>query len=233
MNFSEIVRKTLEDKTDESILEVFIGKNFNRSCFSVNNKIFFDIFHSYLPKNSWNIKKQYISKKFYINDFVLETILTKEESNYLGLAIPFKHTKFLFRKDLETIRKFKGTYYDLFYSYYNKKKLDFSSTIDFTETYNETIEETTIFHKAGALFELHLIVESLGSSSEKESSTGIPSSKEKSHGDSKGEKSYIVKLVFNNIPNYDILDDLVDIIDLAMSKYKKTDKTMNSIFNLI
>lgn len=220
MNFSEIIKKTLEDKTDESVLEVFIGKNFNRSCFSVNNKIFFDIFHSYLPKNSWTIKKQYISKKFYIEDFILETILTKENSNYLGLAIPFKHTKFLYKKDLETIHKFKGTYYDLFYSYYNKKKLDFSSSIDFTETYNETVEETTIFQKAGAMFELHLIVENLD----------VP--KESLKEPSK-EKSYIVKLVFNGIPNYDILDDLVDIIDLAMSKYKKTDKTTNSLFNVL
>ena len=69
MELDSILKKFKLD--DSNYVEIFIGKMINKEKFIVNNKIFFDILTNYLQKNSWNIKSQNISKKYFIEDICL------------------------------------------------------------------------------------------------------------------------------------------------------------------
>jgi hypothetical protein len=212
MNLSDIFKKT--SFRENNILEMYIGRNLGKSSFSINNKIFFDVFFSYLQKNDWVSTSQYISKKFYLEDFILESIFKKDSYvNHFGLSIPFNFSQSVYKKQNEILKKFKGTYYDILTTYYERNEIPLD-TINFEKVYNETIEETTVISKKDSLFDIHFIIEKAGNTD-------------------KTNVSYFVKLVFNTSPNLDLLNELIEIMDLAMAKYKKTDKTITSVFTVI
>jgi hypothetical protein len=212
MNLSDIFKKT--SFRENNILEMYIGRNLGKSSFSINNKIFFDVFFSYLQKNDWVSTSQYISKKFYLEDFILESIFKKDSYvNHFGFSIPFNFSQSVYKKQNEILKKFKGTYYDIFTTYYERNEIPLE-TINFEKVYNETIEETTIISKKDSLFDIHFIIEKAGNTD-------------------KTNVSYFVKLVFNTSPNLDLLNELIEIMDLAMAKYKKTDKTITSVFSVL
>jgi hypothetical protein len=217
MNLADIFKKT--SFRENHILEMYIGRNLSKSSFSINNKIFFDVFFSYLQKNDWVSKAQYISKKFYLEDFILESTLKKstevdkEKETYLGLSIPFEFNQIIYKKCNEILKKFKGTYYDIFTTYYQNQTIPLDN-INFNKVYNEIIEETTVLFKKDSLFDIYFIIE-------------------KANNAEKTNISYFVKLVFNTNPNLDILNEVIDIMDLAMAKYKKTDKTITSVFTVL
>ena len=209
MNINQVINRFPLDKVD-TVLEIFIGKNLNRQMFNINNKIFFDIVYSYLIKNGWNIQNQYIMKSIQSKNIILENVLQNELSNLFNFEIPFTSNSTLYRKNNVSIKKYKGTYYDILCNYYEKQNLDtqeFQKNID--SIYNETIEEITIFHKKSTPFSIQLNLEKI----------------------SESMNTYSVKVIFtDSISNEESILELFEIIDLAMSKYKKTDKTITSIF---
>ena len=212
MNITTLINKFPLDKMD-SVLEVFIGKNLNRQLFSINNKIFFDTFYSYLIKNGWSLENQYILKSIYAKEFVLESKINNEISNILDFEIPFSQSNNLYQKKNGLIKKFKGTYYDILCSFYEKEPLDvksFQQNVD--SIYNETIEEINVFTKKSTSCTIQLNIEKISSD----------------------QNNYSVKIIFNNpISNKESIDELFEIIDYAMAKYKKTDRTIASVFDNI
>ncbi len=209
MEISQIIQKFTLEKPN-SILEIYIGKNLNRQMFNINNKIFFDVFYNYLIKNGWNIQDQFIMKSIHSKNTTLESILNREISNLFDFELPFSSNSNYYCKIDSVLKKFKGTYYDLLCNYYVKQPLqsiDFQKNVD--SIYNETIEEISILHKKSTPFTIHLIVEK----------------------NSPSLFSYSVKIVTkDSISDTEPLNELFEIIDLAMAKYKKTDKTIASIF---
>lgn len=188
-----------------------IGKSISRQCFAINNKIFFDILKTYLQKNSWFISKQFLSKCFYYCDNYLESIVEHKPSILLDLDIPITQTVHLYQKKNEMIKRFKGTYFDLFCHGYISEQIEqteqFSENCD--QIYNEVIEEVTVFKKANSSLEIIFSVN-------KEKEPNI----------------FSVKLscsTMNEAEQEEFLD-VFEIIELAMCKYKKTDKTVSSIF---
>ncbi len=209
MNIYKVINHFPLDKED-SYLEIFIGKNLNRQLFNINNKIFFDILYSYLIKNGWNLNSQYIIKTIQSKNINLECILNNDVSNILDFDIPFTHNNTIYQKLNNSIQKYKGTYYDILCNYYTKKAIDlevFQEQMD--NAYNETIEEVNTFQRKSTPFTIHMNIEKMPVA----------------------QSAYTVKIIITNtITDETPLDELFEIIDLAMAKYKKTDKTISSIF---
>lgn len=200
-------------EADFSTLEIFIGKNINKQMFNINNKIFFDVIYTWLIKNGWFIQNQYILKSVQSKDVVLESIINNDISDLLDFEIPFTSQSKLYKKNNDTIKKYKGTYYDILCNHYTKQYIeldDFQQHID--SIYNETIEEVTIFHTKSIPVTIQLNLERISSQL----------------------NAYTVKVIITDtINNEEPLLELFDIIDMAMAKYKKTDRTIASIFELI
>lgn len=211
MNIHQIVNKF--SLAPDNVLDIFIGKNVNTNIFNINNKIFFDVFYTYLIKNGWIIQNQYIQKTIQTKNIILECTLLNEISNILEFDVPFTSQSNLYRTTNTLIKKYKGTYYDIVCNHYSKQTInidEFQKNID--SIYNERIEEITVFNKATNPFTINLNVEKISSL----------------------ENAYITKIVFDNtVTNEDSINDLFEIIDLAMAKYKKTDKTFSSVFEYI
>ena len=194
-------------------LTLTIGKSISRQCFTINNKIFFDVLKTYLQKNGWFISKQYLSKQYFYGDHYLESITEQKKSILLDLDIPVTQTAFLYEKKNETIKKLKGTYFDLFCHGYNVEAIE---TSEFSENcekiYNEVTEEVTMFKKGNSENKIIFSVN-------KEKEPII----------------YSVKLIIssmNELEKEEFLE-VFEIIELAMCKYKKTDKTISSNFQQI
>jgi hypothetical protein len=194
-------------------LTLTIGKSISRQCFTINNKIFFDVLKTYLQKNGWFISKQYLSKQYFYRDHYLESITEKKKSIILDLDIPVTQTSFLYEKKNETIKKLKGTYFDIFCHGYNVEEVEtskFSEHCD--EIYNELAEEVTLFKKGNSDNQIIF-------STNKEKDPII----------------YSVKLSISSMNELEKEEfiEVFEIIELAMCKYKKTDKTISSSFQQI
>jgi hypothetical protein len=194
-------------------LTLTIGKSISRQYFTINNKIFFDVLKTYLQKNGWFISKQYLSKQYFYGEHYLESITEQKKSTLLDLDIPVTQTAVLYEKKNETIKKLKGTYFDLFCHGYNVEQIEtstFSEHCD--EIYNEVEEEVTLFKKGNSNNQIIFSVN-------KEKEPII----------------YSVKLSIssmNELEKEEFLE-VFEIIELAMCKYKKTDKTISSSFQQI
>lgn len=217
MNIYQLVNKfNLEEP--QSTLEIYIGKNLNKQLFNTNNKIFFDILYSYLIKNNWILSHQMIQKTIQAKNIYLQSNLTSELTNYLDFEIPFSQEVIVYKKMKELNKKFRGTYYDIFCNYYVKTEVDhseFQKNVD--SIFNEIVEETTIFSKKSTPFNIYFTIEKNTDSSSNQI-----------------QNMYTVKLVFTEkIQSDEQLDEFMEILDLAMTKYKKTNKTITSIFTPI
>lgn len=194
-------------------LNLTIGKSISRQCFTINNKIFFDVLKTYLQKNGWFVSKQYLSKIYYYGDHYLESITEQKKSLVLDLDVPVTQTAALYEKKSEVIKKFKGTYFDLFCHGYRSEPID---TDEFSyhceEIYNEVTEEITVFKKPNSALEIIFSVN-------KEKEPIIYSVR-------------LSCLSMNELEREEFLE-VFEIIELAMCKYKKTDKTISSVFESI
>jgi hypothetical protein len=230
------VIETFPCLTNEYKLTLTIGKSISRQCFTINNKIFFDVLKTYLQKNSWFISKQYISKQYFYGDHYLESITEQKKSTMLDLDIPVTQTAFLYEKKNETIRKLKGTYFDIFCHGYNVEAVE---TSDFSENcekiYNEVAEEVTVFKKGNSdiqiIFSVSLSEQPrLGVSLGEQPRLGVSLDNKE-----KDPLTYSVKLCISNMNELakEEFLEVFEIIELAMCKYKKTDKTISSVFQNI
>jgi hypothetical protein len=210
MDISQVIQG-FRNISNSNKLTITIGKSISRQCFSISNKIFFDIFKTYLSKNGWFISKQALSKRFYYKNKYLETFINTGSSTVLGLDVPVKQTVSLYEKSNEVIKKYRGTYFDIFCQQF--KEVELERVEDFSEhcedIYNEVTSEISTFKKSGINIE---VVLSVG----KEETTPV----------------FSVQLLIDSLDK-DGIESIMELIELAMSKYKKTDRTVSSSFTQI
>ncbi len=189
-------------------LTITIGKSISRQCFSISNKIFFDIFKTYLSKNGWYISKQTLSKRFYYKNKYLDTSIERGSSTVLGLDVPLKQTATLIEKSGEIVKKYRGTYFDIFCQQYNEVQLE--NVEEFSEScediYNEVTSEISVFKKSGTGIEVILSV-----------------------GKEEASPVFTVQLLIDSVDKEGI-ESIMELVELAMSKYKKTERTVSSSF---
>lgn len=202
------VLQSFRSISNSNKLTITIGKSISRQCFSISNKIFFDIFKIYLSKNGWYISKQTLSKRFYYKNKYLDTSIGQGSSTVLGLDVPVKQTVALYEKSGEVVKKYRGTYFDIFCQQYAEVQLEnveeFSESCD--HIYNEVTSEISVFKKSGTGIEVIL---SVG----KEEKTPV----------------FTVQLCMDSVDKEGI-ESIMELIELAMSKYKKTERTVSSSF---
>jgi hypothetical protein len=207
MEIYKVIQHFHLDK-EASQLEIYIGKNLNRQMFTLNNKIFFDVLLGYIQKNGWYVEKQGVVKSFSGNN-VLQSTIQNKPSTLLEFSVPFTNTITTYKKTNNVIKKYRGTYYDIICSYYQKQIVDDELHMD--SIYNEIIQEETIFSKKATPFTIHFNVEK-----------------------GKDTNYYLVKVVFTEpLNNEEVPEELFELVDMAMAKYKKTDKTISSVFEPI
>ncbi|MSW21270.1 MAG: hypothetical protein F2873_10270 [Actinobacteria bacterium] len=194
-------------------LVVTIGKSISRHCFSINNKIFFDILKTYLQKNGWYLNTQRLSKKYYHRNRFLESITVKEPSVVADFDVPVTQTATLYEIEQDQTKKFRGTYFDIFCQQTSTKVIE-----DMTEftghshlVFSEIQEEVSVFKKTNSSLDVIFSV-------------------------NKEKEPYVFSVrieIFsmNELEKEEFLE-LFEIVELAMSKYKKTDKTISSAFQV-
>jgi hypothetical protein len=192
-------------------LRITIGKSISNRSFNINNKIFQDILKGYLNKNGWFLSKQYLSKRYYYEDKYLESTMQAKGSILLGLEIPVDHKVTLYEVESENFKQYRGTYFDIFCQQSLLKPLDgveeFIEKVD--SVYSEVCEEVSIFKNRDCSTEIVFNV-------------------------NKTREPIIFSVMFS-ISNMDSLEaesinSVFEIVELAMCKYKKTDKKQASVF---
>ena len=195
-------------------LVITIGKSISRQCFSINNKIFFDILKTYLQKNGWFVGVQYLSKRYYFEDKYLESITENKKCNVLNLEVPITQNASLYGVEYETVVKYKGTYFDIFCQQSKTSLIEntdeFSENI--TKIYSEVQEEISVFKKGNSGLEIIFSVNK--------------------------EKEPTIFSIRMNVSSMNELEqeeflEVFELIELAMCKYKKTDKGISSVFQNI
>ena len=190
---------------------ITIGKSISNRSFNINNKIFFDILKTYLNKNGWFVREQYLSKRYYYEDKYLESTMAAKGSILLGLEVPVDHKVTLYGVDSERFKQYRGTYFDIFCQQTLLKTLDdveeFSEKMD--SVYSEVCEEVSIFKNRNCSTEIVFNV-------------------------NKTRDPIIFSVMFS-ISSVDSLEaenieSVFEIVELAMCKYKKTDKKQASVF---
>jgi hypothetical protein len=204
------VLKQFNLDNDSAHLEVFIGKNLNRQLFAINNKIFFDVLLGYLQKNGWFVQHQSLTKSSFFPDGIIESSLQNKPSSLLNLSVPFTSTNKVYNTKGPQVKKYKGTYYDVMCCYCQREPVE-EPAVETDRVYTEITQEVTVFSKKSFPFTIHFNVEKAD-----------------------GTAFYSVKVVFTEpVENDDQLNELFEIIDMAMAKYKKTDRTVDSRFEPI
>jgi hypothetical protein len=205
------VIQSFRNLSNSNRLTITIGKSISRQCFSISNKIFFDIFKTYLSKNGWFISKQSLSKRFYYKNKYLDSSIQKGNSTVLGLDVPVKQTISLYEKSNEVVKKYRGTYFDIFCQQSNEVELE--NVEEFSENcediYNEVTSEISVFKKSGTNIEAILSV-----------------------GKEDPAPVFTVQLILESLDK-EAIESIMELIELAMSKYKKTERTVSSNFTQI
>ena len=210
MDISQVIQ-SFRNLSNSNKLTITIGKSISRQCFNISNKIFFDIFKTYLSKNGWFISKQTMNKRFYYKNKYLDTNIQQGTCKVLGLEIPVKQTLALYEKKNEVVKKYRGTYFDIFCQQYNTIELE--NIDEFSECcsdiYNEVTSEISVFKKSGTNIEVILSV-----------------------GKEDPAPVFMVQLCLESLEKDDI-SSIMELVELAMSKYKKTEHTLSSSFTQI
>jgi hypothetical protein len=117
----------------------------------------------------------------------------------------------LYERSNEVVKKYRGTYFDIFCQQFREVELEYVQ--EFSEScediYNEVTNEISVFKKSGTNIE---VVLSVG----REEPTPV----------------FTVQLLINSVDK-DGVESIMELIELAMSKYKKTDRTVSSSFTQI
>ena len=207
MDITQVIQ-SFRNLSNSNRLTITIGKSISRQCFSISNKIFFDIFKTYLSKNGWFISKQSLSKRFYYKNKYLDSSIQKGSSTVLGLDVPVKQTVSLYEKSNEVVKKYRGTYFDIFCQQSNEVELE--NVEEFSENcediYNEVTSEISVFKKSGTNIEAVLSV-----------------------GKEDPAPVFTVQLLIDSMDK-EAIESIMELIELAMSKYKKTERTISSNF---
>jgi hypothetical protein len=210
MDISQVIQG-FRNLSNSNKLTITIGKSISRQCFSISNKIFFDIFKTYLSKNGWFISKQSLSKRFYYKNKYLDSSIQKGSSTVLGLDVPVKQTLALYEKSNEVVKKYRGTYFDIFCQQSNEVELE--NVEEFSEScediYNEVTSEISVFKRSGTNIEVILSV-----------------------GKEEPAPVFTVQLLIDSLDK-EAIESIMELIELAMSKYKKTERTISSNFTQI
>jgi hypothetical protein len=210
MDITQVIQG-FRNLSNSNKLTITIGKSISRQCFSISNKIFFDIFKTYLSKNGWFISKQSLNKRFYYKNKYLDTSIQKGSSTVLGLDVPVKQTVSLYEKSNELVKKYRGTYFDIFCQQYAEVELEnieeFSESCE--DIYNEVTSEISVFKKSGTNIEVVLSV-----------------------GKEDPAPVFTVQLIIDSLDK-EAIESVMELIELAMSKYKKTERTISSSFTQI
>jgi hypothetical protein len=210
MDISQVIQG-FRNLSNSNKLTITIGKSISRQCFSISNKIFFDIFKTYLSKNGWFISKQSLSKRFYYKNKYLDSSIQKGSSTVLGLDVPVKQTISFYEKSNEIVKKYRGTYFDIFCQQSNEVELE--NVEEFSEScediYNEVTSEISVFKKSGTNIEVILSV-----------------------GKEEPAPVFTVQLLIDSLDK-EAIESIMELIELAMSKYKKTERTISSNFTQI
>ena len=226
----------------EGIVQIYIGKNLNPKCFLLNNKIFFDILLSYFPKNGWTLQNQYLeSRTQWSASRSIVSRVERKESEVMGFISPVTQmTHFEERSDIG-IHKYIGSYMDITLHKYRpnivpyrlteisdktEKELewiqDYNSNID--RMFSTLVEEVSVYTKPTCPVKVFMNVVRGGEQ------RGEHTDKEKVM-----DTSYSVSLyVDRSLVGYnEEVDNLVEVIEMAMSRYKKTDRGGFQIFKQI
>ena len=210
MNIQTLVNSYQNISADNK-LRITIGKSISNRSFNINNKIFLDILKGYLNKNGWYVSKQYLSKRYHYENKYLESIMLAKGSILLGLEVPVEHLVTLYEVESDNFKQYRGTYFDIFCQQTSLKKLD--GVEEFSEksasVYNEVCEEVSIFKNRECSTEIVFNV-------------------------NKTKEPYIFSVMFNisnmNSLETESINSVFEIVELAMCKYKKTDKKQASVF---
>lgn len=186
------------------------GKKFHSS-----NKLFFDFLKEFLNKNGWFIKEQNISKHLHYRHTsqYLKCTLSATPSVVLGLDVPVTLTTTLYTKSHEHSYIFHGLYFDILCEQCHHQVMETPATPQsLPDGPLECVvqEETTVLNKHLCSIDVVLIVN-------------------KAHDPPLYEVQVEMSSCHSELENEE-LRALFDIIDLAMCKYKKIDRTFPSIF---
>ena len=208
MDILDVVQPFAQYVSPDSEITMTIGKFFGKT-FNPNNKIFFDFLKTYLNKNGWFIAQQFMSKKIYYHGtpHMRKCILAPTPSVVLGLDLPVTHTTVCYTTLQEHQYIYKGTYFDMHchQAHVVPSAAEVAAEMDAAAAaLEDTPEEISIMSK-------HLcgikVVFAVG-------------------------QSYTVQVRLASLTELDKeeLKALFTIIELAMCKYKKTERTFHSVF---
>jgi hypothetical protein len=207
MDILAVSQPFVQYMSPESVLTITIGKYVGKT-FHPNNKIFFDFLKTYLNKNGWFIAEQYLSKKAYYHGtpHVRKCTLAATPSVVLGLDVPVTHTTDYLTTLQEHQYIYTGTYFDIHCHQAHVQAIE--ENLNFCVGSEDPPEEISIMRKHLCGLEVVFAV---------------------SHSQ---PPIYSVQVRLASLTELDkeALKALFTVIELAMCKYKKIDKTFSSVF---
>lgn len=227
MNIQQVISTQLASvvahANNERVLYVYIGKILNRQCFTVNNKLFMDILYSTLLQNGWYMRSRHVQKEFrWSRERSLIRKMNDITSTYVGLEIPVEFQDHGLIREEERIVRYSGTYFDILCVSYIPNMISIKEHPEFLEEFQQNvsnlfcqcIEEVNVFaHKNNKLSVL-LNIE---------------------RGDMTDDRAFISKIEIRSTAaeNEQEVEKLFDLIELAMCKYKKTDRGISSEYKVV
>lgn len=214
MDIVTVVQSFVPAPDNDNIITLTIGR-FLGKTFNPNNKIFFDFLKTYLNKNGWFIAEQYLSKKayYYGTPHMRKCILAATPSVVLGLDVPVTHTTDCFTTLQEQQYIYTGTYFDIHCHQAHIVPTEAGTAAQMEEgaarLVEDAPEEISLMHKHLCALEVVFAV---------------------SHNSPVPLYSVQVRLASFTELDKEELKALFTVIELAMCKYKKTDKTFSSVF---
>ena len=213
MDILDVVKPFAQHVSPDCLIHMTIGK-FVGKTFNPNNKIFFDFLKTYLNKNGWFIAKQYMLKKIYYHGtpHMRKCIVEPTPSVVIGLDLPVTHTTVCYTTLQEHQYIYKGTYFDMHCHQAHTVEAA-PATLGALALAPETeevgpSEEISVMNKHLCAISVIFAV---------------------SHSQ---PPCYSVQVRLASVSELDKeeLKALFTIIELAMCKYKKTERTFGSVF---
>jgi hypothetical protein len=230
MNIQQVISENLDiSRTTSTILNsnrvlyVYIGKVLNRQCFLVNNKLFMDTLYTYLLQNGWYMRSSHVQKEFrWTPQRSLVRILDKKKTTYLGMEVPVGILQYGLERNNERIVRYTGTYFDVMCISYEPTIIHPEEHPEFAEEFQANVgnifsqceEEIHMFSHVNNKLTVLLTIE---------------------RGEKDDENSFITRIEIQQqaAENAPEVEKLFEVIELAMCKYKKTDRGINSEFTKV
>lgn len=211
MDIVDVLQPFSASVCTDCAITITIGKYSSAADFYPNNKLFFDFLKVFLNKNGWFIAQQYLRKTLLYGGtpYMLHSTVETKPSVVLGLDMPVTHTHNLVNTHADQTYIYKGTYFDIKCQQCQLVPAAMSPAIMLTTPTKEMHEEVSILCKHLSALKVFFVVE-------QQSQKPI----------------YGVKVQLSSLTEADKeeLRALFDIIEMAMCKYKKIEKTFSSKF---